>query len=350
MPTGHALLNKQDPRGQRRGHTSHPHETRVYRGADTVQAMAELSPLAEAVYHELLKTAPVLERDFLARSAEPGRARRWLSSFLETGLVREDGDGLLHVHPPRAALETWAAAKELEAARARKSAEALSRLYASVHGAGSAFVETVEGKLAARELFRMLLASARDEMRGLERGPYLRDTAPAPERAQVEGMRRGLPCRAVYDTGVLHDEGLLSAVRQSVEAGEQARVLPDVPMKLLMSDRDRALIILPRDDGVEADALLVYPSKLLDVLSDLFEVFWRLAAPIATGSSPQDGAPADSDRLLALLTAGLTDEAIARDLGISERTVHRRVSRLQELLGARTRFQLGVQASRRGWL
>ncbi|MFI6060373.1 hypothetical protein [Streptomyces sp. NPDC051286] len=38
------------------------------------------------------------------------------------------------------------------------------------------------------------------------------------------------------------------------------------------------------------------------------------------------------------------------ELGVSERTVARRIARLQEVLGAQTRFQLGVQAGRRGWL
>ncbi|MFE3902834.1 helix-turn-helix transcriptional regulator [Streptomyces sp. NPDC059153] len=55
-------------------------------------------------------------------------------------------------------------------------------------------------------------------------------------------------------------------------------------------------------------------------------------------------------QLLSYLSAGLTDESIARELGVSYRTVTRRIARLQEMLGARTRFQLGVQAGRRGWL
>lgn len=65
---------------------------------------------------------------------------------------------------------------------------------------------------------------------------------------------------------------------------------------------------------------------------------------------PDLDAPADDRRLLTLLSAGLTDHAIARDLGVSERTVRRRITRLQAVLGGRTRFQLGVQAARRGWL
>ncbi|TMR20877.1 response regulator transcription factor [Nonomuraea turkmeniaca] len=319
------------------------------------------SPEAEALYRELLKAAPVPEHEFLAGAAAPAAARRRLAGFLAAGLIRRDADGLLQVCPPRTALEAWAAQRELEAARARASAHALSELYSAAHGTGGAFVEVAQGKFAARELFRVLQAAARTEVRGLERGPYLPDAPPAPEEVQLDGMRRGLRYRAVYDGSVLHDEALLAAVREAVAGGEQARVFADVPMKLLLSDADRALIMLPHPGGGDADALLVYPSKLLEVLSELFEVFWRLGAPIQAAAggpaavSPDadrldPGPDPDTQRLLVLLTAGLTDEAIARDLGVSERTVHRRVSRLQELLGARTRFQLGVQASRRGWL
>jgi DNA-binding NarL/FixJ family response regulator len=309
------------------------------------------TPEAEAVYRELLKAVPIQEQEFLAGTTAPADARRWLAGFLAAGVIRRDVDGLLQACPPRTALETWAVRRELDAAQARVSAQALSQLYSAAQGAGAAFVEVVEGKAAARELFRVLQAGARTEVRGLERGPYLHDAPPAPEEVQLDGMRRGLRYRGVYDGSVLHDEALLSAVRAAVAGGEQARVFADVPMKLLLSDVDRGLVMLPRPDGREADALLVYPSKLLDVLAELFEVFWRLGAPIHPASTPdQAGSPPDTQRLLVLLTAGLTDEAIARDLGVSERTVHRRVSRLQELLGARTRFQLGVQASRRGWL
>jgi DNA-binding NarL/FixJ family response regulator len=49
-----------------------------------------------------------------------------------------------------------------------------------------------------------------------------------------------------------------------------------------------------------------------------------------------------------LLAAGLKDEAIARQLGVSLRTIHRRTGDLLDRLGARTRFQAGMQAARQG--
>ncbi|GAA1309941.1 helix-turn-helix transcriptional regulator [Saccharothrix xinjiangensis] len=309
----------------------------------------DLPPEAEAVYSELLAVAPVSGRGFLSDVGP--RAAHWVEQFVGLGLVHRDEDGVLHVRPPRTALETWATRRELAAARARQTGDALARLYAACRGPGSGFVEVVEGRGAARALFRTLQRGARERVRGLDRGPYLHDSPAAPEEVQLDAMRRGLRYRAVYDASLLHDDVLLEAVGKAAAAGEETRVFPDVPLKLLLADDNRGLVMLPRPAERDADALLVYPSRLLEVLSEVFEVFWRLAAPLpATAAADPAGPDPQAQRLLVLLTAGMTDEAIARDLGVSERTVHRRVSRLQELLGARTRFQLGVQATRRGWL
>ena len=55
-------------------------------------------------------------------------------------------------------------------------------------------------------------------------------------------------------------------------------------------------------------------------------------------------------RILTLLLAGLTDQAIGGQLGMSLRTVQRRVSGLMDRAAVVTRFQLGHEAARRGWV
>jgi len=55
-------------------------------------------------------------------------------------------------------------------------------------------------------------------------------------------------------------------------------------------------------------------------------------------------------RLLSMLAAGYKDRAIARALGVTERTVGRRIQEMMQSLQAGTRFQAGLQAARRGWL
>ena len=50
------------------------------------------------------------------------------------------------------------------------------------------------------------------------------------------------------------------------------------------------------------------------------------------------------------MAAGVTDEAAANRLGVSLRTVRRRVADLMERLDASSRFEAGLKAGRRGWL
>lgn len=54
--------------------------------------------------------------------------------------------------------------------------------------------------------------------------------------------------------------------------------------------------------------------------------------------------PDDAKEILSLMSAGLTDDAIARRLGVSSRTVARRVGSLMAALNINTRFQLGIKA------
>ncbi|MFE1446303.1 LuxR C-terminal-related transcriptional regulator [Streptomyces olivaceoviridis] len=325
----------------------------------TAPALSVLPPEAQAVYRSLLMVAPIAADVFVAGSGDGSLTERCLRKLVAVGLVREEPDGLLHACSPRTTLEAWAARREAEAAEVRSAADVLAEVYAAHQGLRNEFFEVVEGRRAVRALIHSLQDAARREVRVFDRGPYLDDSPPLPEEVQLRALRRGTAYRVVYESGALHHQGALLCMRASVSAGEQARVFPDVPMKLLLSDTARGLVILPRPTSQQADALLVYPSPLLDALTELFEAFWRLGVPVS--EAPEDVPLAgaadgrrepspETQRLLSLLTAGLTDESIARELGVSYRTVSRRIGRLQELLGARTRFQLGVQAARRGWL
>jgi len=94
-------------------------------------------------------------------------------------------------------------------------------------------------------------------------------------------------------------------------------------------------------------AVVVRPSALLDALVDFFELCWQQGIPLHGHAAHELG---DDDKsLLALMAAGLKDEAIARRLGWSLRTMRGRVSDLHMRLGATNRFQAGAIATRRGW-
>jgi DNA-binding NarL/FixJ family response regulator len=146
--------------------------------------------------------------------------------------------------------------------------------------------------------------------------------------------------------------GELEVLRGLVAAGEEARTLADVPLKAMIADRHLALIPLRLEEPGLEGGLLVHPSPLLQALTTLFEALWERAAPLRfVGKSIAAGEAlpaltADDERLLALLSAGVKEEAIARQLGVGLRTVERQVRRLMDAVHVRTRFQLGQAVER----
>jgi len=298
-----------------------------------VQEPPGLSPEAEKLYLAMLAGS----------ESEPGAAREELERL---GLVRDD-----EVRPPRSALAAIASGYEAAAIRARETAEVLAKAYAERGAREVDFVEVLKDADEVISAFEEMQSQAKAEIRALDPGSYL---SPQPEAspAQPPALARGVGYRVVYDSSLLQTELGFASVQESIAVGEQARAFPGVPLKLVIADSDRALIAVPTVTGGNVVALLIHPSVLLSALVELFEAFWRMAVSITPGGQQDshEEPTTATRRLMALLSAGLTDESIARELGVSERTVHRRVSRLQQLLGAQTRFQLGVQASRRGWL
>jgi len=90
--------------------------------------------------------------------------------------------------------------------------------------------------------------------------------------------------------------------------------------------------------------VIVRTPGVVDALRLLFEVLWRQGAPMP-GTQP--AGDRRNQQVLRLLAAGAKDETIARQLGLSLRTVRRRVAEQIGELGATTRFQAGVEAARR---
>jgi DNA-binding NarL/FixJ family response regulator len=120
-------------------------------------------------------------------------------------------------------------------------------------------------------------------------------------------------------------------------------MLRGVPLKLVVADRRTGLV----QTGQEL--IEIGPSSLLDALLRLFELLWQQATSLSPSSS-EGPLSFEDQQLLALAAAGLTDQAIARRLGVAQRTVERRMQRILKALDATTRFQAGLRAGQRGLL
>jgi len=242
---------------------------------------------------------------------------------------------------PDAAVEVLVSQRKLELDRVSASARELVReMEVQDRHRLDSLLEVVVGKEAISSRFAQLLTRTSASLSVLDRPPYAASSE-ASDQTVRRLLRQGVVVRGIYSPESLDRPGALDEAMSARVAGEESRVHPHVPMKLAIFDERTALLPLSVDQLVDS-ALVVHESSLLSALLEMYGLLWRDAVPIAR--QPSDDV---DERLLTLLSAGLKDEAIARQLDVSPRTVGRRIAELMERLGARTRFQAGLFAQRR---
>lgn len=241
---------------------------------------------------------------------------------------------------PDAAVEAIVSQRKLELDQVAAAAQELVReMEVQERHRPDSLIEVVVGQEAISARFAQLLNRTSESLLVLDRPPYA-SSREATDRTVRDLLQDGVVVRGIYSPDSLNLPGAVDDAMSAGLAGETSRVHPQVPMKLAIFDQTAALLPLSVDHLIDS-ALVVHECSLLTALVEMFELLWSDAVPMAP--PPRD---ITDQRLLTLLSAGLKDEAIARQLQVSPRTVGRRVAELMECLGARTRFQAGIIAER----
>ncbi|MFE5097245.1 hypothetical protein ACFRCI_44895 [Streptomyces sp. NPDC056638] len=136
----------------------------------------------------------------------------------------------------------------------------------------------------------------------------------------MDALDRGIAYRVVYGAEILQDpKALALAVAQvCVDRGEQAQVFPGVALNVLVCDERFAVVGVTAPDRTGHHSVVVQPSGLLDGLIGVFESYWQMAVPLHPAGEGVEGGTSSMNghrQLLSYLSAGLTDESIARELG-----------------------------------
>jgi hypothetical protein len=167
-------------------------------------------------------------------------------------------------------------------------------------------------------------------------------------------MRRDGPgkARKQYSPAVLADERDRDALREMAAHGIQVRITAG-PLSRGTVFIDRRTMILTAPVSPAAHRHRTYTMSAAPALVDgaytLFEAARESAADLAAFLGPQrPRIDTQTARVLRALGCGVTDEAAARELGMSLRTYRRRVADLLVALGAGSRFQAGVRAGELG--
>jgi len=285
-----------------------------------------------------------------------GKATRVIASLEAKGLVARSGTAIDHVvaSPPDIALGALIVEHQEGIRQAELEMRALRERYlAASSSRAEQVVDVVRGREAVRQRFNQLQRGARREVLEFVKGDVV--AVSVEENVEEEAaISRGVTYRFLLERQTLERPGLMAAVSESIRDGVELRVTRELPIRLIVVDREIAMIPLAgATDDQSGGALLLRAGGLLDLAVSLFEVKWRDATrldAVVDGAVEGSELSARERQILLMLNAGLTDRTVATRLGLSARTVQRYVADMMERAEIDTRLQLGVQATRRGWI
>ncbi|MBJ2121851.1 hypothetical protein I6N91_12770 [Arthrobacter sp. MSA 4-2] len=330
---------------------------------ETVLDLLGIDEASERIYHLVLRqgaaSVPVVAEQLGISHTE---AEDRLDTLRGMGLVarRATEDGDYAPVDPRFALRILTDRHSDGLARIRDHIGVLADQFDAGRSsqADAPQTQVLSGADALAAWYVRLQHQAGREFLAFDRPPYVSASSNPLEPVVLD---RGVSWRAIYSAASFEHEGSWEEVQRLVARGEQARATQELPLKLAIADRTVAMVSLTLE-GERFDALVTESPPLVEALCQLFEFYWRSAIPVGetAGTLARDlktpgrrveRAPTPEEHaMLTLIGAGLKDEVIARQLGMSARTLRRRSQDLMAELGAANRFQAGAEAARRGWL
>ncbi|MEX0173129.1 LuxR C-terminal-related transcriptional regulator [Streptomyces sp. LMG1-1-1.1] len=325
-------------------------------------AVLGLDARAESVYRAMLARP----QDGVAGLAQQTghteeQVRDALDLLSELALVRPSADeaGRIRAVSPDIGMEILMARQQAELAaqqqRVETSRAAAAQLIAEFADLRPQVPSPGVRQLVGLDQIRECLARLTREMT-TEVMTFAPDGAHTPESIDAarplneELLRRGIRMRTIYLDSARNSPHTIEYVNWLSERGAQIRTAPVLPTRMIITDRSTAVIPVNSDDTA-AGAVVLTGQGTLTALCALFDTTWASAQPLGqAGTRDSHGLTGPEATTIRLLSEGFTDEAIAKRLGVSQRTARRVATDLMERLGARSRFEAGVRAVQHGWL
>jgi sugar-specific transcriptional regulator TrmB len=206
----------------------------------------------------------LLEEKFLAQ------VQRASQEDLET-LKKKEGEILQNQHDAQQDISTTL--KELRPLYQRTRQESNPLEY----------IEVIKDPYQIHKRFMQLVAEAKEEILVFTKPPFSRSPEQRDEHLhqETEVLKRGIRGRCIYEIPTDEDERrwLSEHIKGAVRAGEEARVLKDVPMKMAIFDSRIVLFALadPVSKEPSLTSQIVEHRDLARSLKILFESLWEKA-------------------------------------------------------------------------
>jgi HTH-type transcriptional regulator, sugar sensing transcriptional regulator len=136
------------------------------------------------------------------------------------------------------------------------------------------YIEVLRDRAAINERFGELQAGIEREILVFTKPPY---ATPAQENVEGLEVSRTHTARSVYEYSALDDRAFADGVRQFIAAGEEARFVEELPLKLVIIDE--SIVMFGMEDPVagssELTIVVVEHQALAKVLKIAFDAVWQ---------------------------------------------------------------------------
>lgn len=232
---------------------------------------------------------------------------------------------------------------EKSLAALRSSFVAVETLYRKAQHDTGVPIESLKGADVISQSLRLAVDVCEEELLtaqpGGGRSPALLAEALPRDLALV---RRGVGQRTLYQHSVRSHQPTLAYIERVTAEGAQVRTLDEIFERVIICDRTVAFI--PGIPERRTAALALRHPGAVAFLVKVFDHMWERAQAVSL--VPEQHRPdlqIDSVRsaMLRMVVTGHTDETIAARLGMSSRTVSAHIKKVAEVLGSRSRAELG---------
>jgi sugar-specific transcriptional regulator TrmB len=181
--------------------------------------------------------------------------------------------------PPGAAFENLLADRRSELADLERAAEQMVDQLSPAFEAGQEhtdpleYIEVLRDRRAINTRFGELQENIKNEILVFTKPPYA-----TPVQSNVEGVEvaKSHKARSVYEFSIFDTEKSTEGVRRFIEAGEEARFVPELPLKLVIIDEVFVMFGMedPVAGGSELTIVVIEHPSLAQILKIAFETVW----------------------------------------------------------------------------
>lgn len=253
----------------------------------TPRSVRELTALGLTTYEARAYVALLGRGSFtaaqVARQAGLPRQRIYdvLASLVEKGLASSRPGNVVKYAAvdPELGIERLLAEHRRQLEDLERSAHSVVAELAPAFASGQShtdpleYIEVLRDAGAINERFAELQAGVQREILVFTKPPWA-----TPPQENVEGLKltRTHTARSVYEMGIFAEPDALAGIKRFIEAGEEARVVEELPLKLVIIDESIVMFGMqdPVGAGRDLTIMVVEHPSLAQILKTAFEATW----------------------------------------------------------------------------